>query len=173
MARSNYSEADAQAFAALPPRSQKEFLGRQLEQMVGDGDAQLTIVAALDTSLRDYIIQAHNELHGERLLSWGPYGTAALSIGFAGGTIAAGNSWWGTAIVGLMIFFLVGYFVARYTTTLAITRLVSVFYGHFEFLWDAKVLSVKFSNSDEVLDSRTSNDWHDSVQSILGLKNKK
>lgn len=165
-----FTEADVQAFATLSPASKKEFIGRQLEKMVRDGDAKLNIVAALDPSLRDYIIRAHNQLHGERLLSWGGYGTAALSLGFAGGTFVTGKGWLGAALVGLVVFVLVGYFVSRYTTTLAITRLVSMFYGHFEFLWDAKVLSIRFIGSDEILDSTKSNEWHGSVATMLGLQ---
>lgn len=164
-----FSIGDTQEFAALSPNEKNEFLGRQLSQMVSNGDAKLNIVAALDTGLRDYIIRAHNEFYGDRLLSWGIYGTVALALGFGGGTYAAGNSWWGAILAGLLTFFLVGYFVSKFTTTLAIKRIVSMFYGHFEFLWDAKVLSVRFSDAEELLDSRKSSEWHDAIQVILGL----
>lgn len=72
------------------------------------------------------IIRAHNQTYGDRLLFGGAYITAGLANGFDGGTFFAGNSWWGAILLGLVIFFVVGFFISRYTTKLALTRLVAI-----------------------------------------------
>jgi hypothetical protein len=56
--------------------------------------------------------EAHNELYGDKLSSFAAYGTAAF---------------WCALAIGM------------FTSTLAIKRLVSIFPGHFEFLWEAQV----------------------------------
>lgn len=163
-----FGAEDRDQFLAMSEEKRTEVLGNVFSSLIREGDASISIVAALDSSVRDEIIRAYKSWFGDAFLMRGIYFTVAISVGIAIGTVVAGNSWWGALISAVISFFCIGYFVSRRNTKIAITRLAEAYYPHFDYLWKEKVVALRVKHSDQTYDSRHVNRWQDVVLDLVG-----